>query len=107
MAFSTTMSCLSGRIDASNRDRILDAIQRLGLAIWHPAVADIDMLQDAQKMMYAKRGGHGLWAVLPTGIGRCDYAQDVSITLLKDTINLHRRLSAARQHADGIDRFLD
>nr|WP_062337372.1 hypothetical protein [Herbidospora sakaeratensis] len=43
MAFSSTMASLLGWIDEATRDRILDAYQRLGLAITHPVINDVDL----------------------------------------------------------------
>ncbi|MFC7650501.1 hypothetical protein ACFQX6_66765 [Streptosporangium lutulentum] len=107
MAFSATMATVMGWISASDRDRILNLCQRLDLAIYHPVITKVDTLTRAQQAMRAKRGGHALWAPLPrAAIGQCDYAQDISDELLKETIETHRGLCTARQNSGGIDPLL-
>jgi 3-dehydroquinate synthetase len=108
MAFSSTLASLLGWIPTDTRDRILDACQQLGLAIYHPILGRPGLLADAQQATRAKRGGHALWAPLPRpGIGRCDYASDISADLLDQALKEHTRLCAARPVAGGIDPYLN
>ncbi|SDH09470.1 3-dehydroquinate synthase [Sinosporangium album] len=105
IAFSATLAALLGWLTSAERDRILDVCQKLGLAIHHPAITDVDMLVRAQQAMLAKRGGGGLWAPLPRGIGGCGYVPDVSLSLLRSAIGAHSALCETRSGCDGQDMY--
>ncbi len=91
MTFGATLSHKLGWLSAEDRDRIINLCRSLGLSVYHPILEDFDLMMEGQKNMRRKRGDGGLWAPLPKGtIGACDYAQDVSIELLKEAVAEHK-----------------
>lgn len=92
MAFGATLALEMGWIKTEERDRIVALCQSIGLSVYHPILEDVDLMIAAQKNMRCKRGDGGLWAPLPTGIGRCDYAQEIAPELLKQAITSHQKL---------------
>lgn len=92
MAFGASLAVEMGWLTAAERDRIVALCRSLELAVYHPILEDIDLMLEGQKNMRRKRGEGGLWAPLPTGIGSCDYAQDVSPEVLQAAIASHRQL---------------
>ncbi len=95
MAFGATLAVEMGWLHSAERDRIIALCRALGLAVYDPILEDIDLMIAGQKNMHRKRGGGGLWAPLPTEIGACDYAHDVSPELLQAAITSHKQLCAA------------
>lgn len=94
MAFGATLAVEMGWLLPSERDRILGLCQSLGLSVYHPILEDLDLLIDGQKNMRRKRGDGGLWAPLPTGIGSCDFAQDISPGMLQVAVEHHQQICA-------------
>lgn len=107
MGLGASLAHELGWIDAADRDAIIDVMSRLGLAVYHPVMTDLDLLRDAQAKMVEKRGGT-LWAPLPKGrIGVCDYAEDVSPALLSTAIERQRaRASKLPRGGEGLEQHL-
>ncbi|MBR8826695.1 MAG: sedoheptulose 7-phosphate cyclase [Gomphosphaeria aponina SAG 52.96 = DSM 107014] len=94
MAFGATLAVELGWLKPAERDRILNLCGELGLSVFHPIIEDIDLMVEGQKNMRRKRGDGGLWAPLPTGIGACDYAQEVPRELFETAIKAHKTVCA-------------
>ncbi|ELR99437.1 sedoheptulose 7-phosphate cyclase [Gloeocapsa sp. PCC 73106] len=92
MAFGASLATEMGWLKTTERDRIIALCRSLGLSVYHPILEDIDLMLKAQKNMRRKRGEGGIWAPLPTGIGSCDYAQEISSGLLQAGIEHHKQL---------------
>ena len=90
MAFGASLAVEMGWLTTSQRDRIIALCRSIGLAVYHPLLEDATLLIDGQKNMRRKRGEGGLWAPLPTGIGSCDYAQEVPPHLLEKALSAHQ-----------------
>jgi 3-dehydroquinate synthase len=95
MAFGASLAVEMGWLKSEERDRIINLCRSLGLSVYHPILEDIDLMLEGQKNMRRKRGEGGLWAPLPTGIGSCDYAQEVSSGLLQAAIDKHKHLCSS------------
>jgi 3-dehydroquinate synthetase len=107
MAFGATLAVEMGWLEPADRDRIVALCQSLGLSVDHPILEEIDLLLDGQKSMRRKRGDAGLWAPLPTGIGSCDYAQEVPPELLVAAVRSHRKFCAGLPNqGQGIEPYL-
>lgn len=107
MAFGASLAVELGWLKPAERDRILDLCRSLGLAVSHPILENIDLMLEGQKNMRRKRGEGGLWAPLPTGIGTCDYAQDISPELLQTAINNHKqRCALYPDGGKGVEMYL-
>lgn len=92
MAFGASLAVEMGWLTSVERDRIIALCRSLELAVYHPVLENINLMLEGQKNMRRKRGEGGLWAPLPTGIGCCDYVQDVSPELLQGAIASHQQL---------------
>ncbi|MGK7880696.1 MAG: sedoheptulose 7-phosphate cyclase [Crocosphaera sp.] len=90
MAFGASLATEMGWLSTADRDRILALCTSIGLSVYHPILEDMDIMLEGQKNMRRKRGEGGLWAPLPTTIGQCDYAQDVSSGLLQKAVEHHK-----------------
>lgn len=90
MAFGATLSKKLGWVTEDERDRIVNLLRKLELAVYHPILEDFELMISGQKNMRRKRGDSGLWAPLPRGIGNVDYLQEVSPELLKETVLEHK-----------------
>ncbi len=90
MAFGASLAVEMGWLTTTERDRIVALCRSLGLAVYHPILEDMELMISGQKNMRRKRGDGGLWAPLPTGIGSCDYAQEVSAELLEAGVKRHK-----------------
>ncbi|NET62979.1 MAG: sedoheptulose 7-phosphate cyclase [Moorea sp. SIO1G6] len=107
MAFGATLAAEMGWLKPEERDRIIALCRSLGLSVYHPILEDIDLMLEGQKNMRRKRGEGGLWAPLPTGIGSCDYAQEVSSGLLQLAIDKHKELCSSFPDAGkGTEMYL-
>jgi len=95
MAFGASLAVEMGWLKPAERDRIINLCRSLGLSVYHPILEDIDLMLEGQKNMRRKRGERGLWAPLPTSIGSCDYAQEVSSGLLQAAIEKHQELCSS------------
>ncbi|MDJ0662701.1 MAG: sedoheptulose 7-phosphate cyclase [Crocosphaera sp.] len=92
MAFGATLATEMGWLSPDDRDRIINLCTSIDLSVYHPILEDMDIMLEGQKNMRRKRGEGGLWAPLPTAIGECDYAQEVSSGLLQQAVNKHQTL---------------
>ena len=95
MAFGASLAAEMGWLTVEDCDRIITLCQSHGLSVHHPVVADLPLMLEAQKYMRRKRGDAGIWAPLPTGIGACDYAQEVPADVLQKAIERHSQRCAA------------
>ncbi|MFB2975477.1 sedoheptulose 7-phosphate cyclase [Microseira sp. BLCC-F43] len=95
MAFGATIAVEIGWLKPTERDRIIALCRSLGLSVYHPILEDIDLMIEGQKNMRRKRGDGGLWAALPTGIGSCDYAQEISPELLQASVASHKQVCSS------------
>ncbi len=92
MAFGASLATEMGWLSKGDRDHIIALCSSIGLSVFHPILEDMDIMLEGQKNMRRKRGEGGLWAPLPTSIGECDYAQEVSSGLLQQAVEKHKRL---------------
>ncbi len=92
MAFGASLATEMGWLSTEDRNRIIALCSSIGLSVFHPILEDMDIMLEGQKNMRRKRGEGGLWAPLPTGIGECDFAQEVSSGLLQQAVNNHKAL---------------
>ncbi len=108
MAFGATLAVELGWLEPIDRDRILNLFQSLGLAVYHPILADLDLMIEGQKNMRRKRGEGGIWAPLPRGgIGGCDFAQEVPPELLESTVAAHQAVCAELPNEGaGVEMYL-
>jgi 3-dehydroquinate synthase len=107
MAFGASLAVEMGWLTSAECDRIIDLCRSLELSVYHPVLEDVDLMLEGQKNMQRKRGDGGLWAPLPTGIGACDYAQEVSPELLKTAIISHKqRCSTLPDQGRGKEMYL-
>ena len=90
MAFGATLANEMGWLSLADRDRIINLCQDLGLSTYHPILEDTEIMIQGQKNMRRKRGDGGLWAPLPSGIGACDYAQEVPPEALASAVAQHK-----------------
>ncbi len=95
MAFGASLAVEMGWLKAADRDRIIALCHSLGLSVYHSILEDIDLMLEGQKNMRRKRGEGGLWAPLPTSIGSCNYAQEVSSGLLQAAVKKHKHLCSS------------
>ena len=75
MALFATVSALLGSLQQHELDTIITLLQRMGLAVWHPIMADGSLLKDGLSASAAHRG-RKLNMPLPMGIGRCAFIED-------------------------------
>jgi len=90
MAFGASLAVEMGWLKPAESDRIIALCRSIGLSVYHPILEDLDLMVEGQKNMRRKRGEGGIWAPLPTGIGSCDYAQEVTCAALEAGINRHK-----------------
>jgi 3-dehydroquinate synthetase len=90
MAFGASLAAEMGWLEGTERDRIIALCASIGLSVYHPILEDMEIMLEGQKNMRRKRGEGGLWAPLPTSIGACDYAQEVSSGLLQQAVEKHK-----------------
>lgn len=91
MAFGATLSHQLGWLNPDDHSRILNLCANLGLSTYHPVLEDMDIMVEGQKNMRRKRGEGGLWAPLPTQLGDCDYAQEVTPEELASAVAQHQK----------------
>jgi demethyl-4-deoxygadusol synthase len=105
MAFSATIAQLRGYISASDRDRILRLMSRLGLAIDSPYLTP-ELLWKATASITQTRDGLQR-AAAPCPIGQCVFMNDLTRTELADALAIHRTLCRdyARQ-GEGEDMYV-
>lgn len=105
MAFSATVAERRGFIDADARDRIIELMSRLGLAIDSPYLT-ADVLARATESITQTRDGR-LRAAVPDPIGTCAFLNDIDVAELAEILLAHKALCRAYpREGDGEDMFL-
>ncbi|MBE9014344.1 3-dehydroquinate synthase, partial [Pseudanabaenaceae cyanobacterium LEGE 13415] len=105
MALSATIAEKRGYISATDRDRILGLMSRLGLALDHPLM-EIDLMWEATQSIMLTRDGL-LRAAMPRPIGTCHFVNDLTREELESAIADHKRLCADYPRAgEGIDAYV-
>ncbi len=105
MALSATLAQRRGYISARDRDRILDVMHRLGLAIDSPYLT-ADLLADATRSIIKTRDGL-LRAPVPRPVGECFFINDLSDAELAEAFDAHRALCRARpDRGEGAQVFV-
>jgi 3-dehydroquinate synthase len=105
MALSATIAAKHGYISATDRDRILSVMSRLGLALDHPMMEG-DLMWEATQAITLTRDGL-LRAAMPRPIGECYFMNDLTREQLDDAIAEHKRLCADYPRAGaGVDAYV-
>jgi 3-dehydroquinate synthetase len=104
MALSATLAERRGHITADDRDRILEVMSDLGLAL-DSEYLTADLLATATSSILKTRDGL-LRAAVPDPIGRCRFLNDLGVDELVDTLTLHKKICGdLARGGDGIDMF--
>jgi 3-dehydroquinate synthetase len=104
MALSTTLAEQRGHLSAADRDRVLDVMSSLGLAL-DTNYLTTELLEQATASILKTRDGL-LRAAIPNPIGRCRFLNDVTIEELTGALELHKKICLDRPRGgDGIDVF--
>ena len=93
MAFSATLAERRGYISASERERVLSLMSRLGLAIDSPYLTP-DLLAEATDSILKTRDGR-LRAAVPQPIGTCAFVNDATPAELEENLEAHREICLA------------
>jgi demethyl-4-deoxygadusol synthase len=105
MAFTATIAQQRGYISELDRDRILDLMSRLGLAI-DSSYLTPELLWKATTSISRTRDG---WqrAAAPNPIGSCIFMNDLTRTELDQALAVHREICQAYpRQGDGQDMYL-
>lgn len=106
MAFSTTIAWRRGLITLEERDRILNLMSRVGLALDHE-LFEIELVWKATKSIILTRDGQQR-AAMPNPIGQCTFVNDLTYDELKEALKEHKELIKSYPRAgDGLDAFVD
>jgi 3-dehydroquinate synthase len=104
MALSTTLAEQRGLLSATDRDRVLNVMSALGLALDSDYLT-ADLLASATDSILKTRDGI-LRAAVPDPIGACRFLNDVTVDELADTLTLHKKLCLEFDRGgDGVDMF--
>jgi 3-dehydroquinate synthetase len=104
MAVSTTLAERRGYITASDRDRVLGLMSRLGLSLDSPLLTP-ELLARATDAILQTRDGL-LRAAVPHPIGTCHFVNDLDTHELEEALAAHRALCAEYPRAGaGVDAF--
>jgi demethyl-4-deoxygadusol synthase len=104
MAVSTTLAERRGYITASDRDRVLGLMSRLGLSLDSPLLTP-ELLAKATDAILQTRDGL-LRAAVPRPIGTCHFVNDLDAGELEEALAAHRALVADLPRAGaGVDAF--
>jgi 3-dehydroquinate synthetase len=90
MALSTTLAEQRGLLSVADRDRVLNVMSALGLALDSEHLTP-ELLETATAAILKTRDGL-LRAAVPDPIGTCRFLNDVSLDELTDTLTLHKKL---------------
>ena len=105
MAFSATIAEKRGYITSHDRDRILELMSRIGLALDHPLL-DSDLLWRATHSITSTRDGMQR-AAMPKPIGKCFFVNDLTREELDAALIDHKRICATYPRAGaGIDAYV-
>ncbi|MEH1947264.1 MAG: sedoheptulose 7-phosphate cyclase [Nostoc sp.] len=106
MALSATIAAQRGYIPTGERDRILDLMSRIGLSLDHPLL-DGDLLWDATQSISLTRDGKQR-AAMPSPIGECFFANDLTREELDAALAEHKRLCAKYPRGgEGVDAYIE
>ena len=104
MALSTTLAEQRGHLSFADRDRILNLMSDLGLALDSEHLT-AELLSRATTAILKTRDGL-LRAAVPAPIGTCIFLNDVTIEELAETLVLHKKLCLGyARSGDGVDIF--
>lgn len=104
MALSTTLAEQRGHLSFADRDRVLNLMSELGLALDSEHLT-AELLAQATTAILKTRDGL-LRAAVPAPIGTCIFLNDVTIEELTETLVLHRKLCLGyARGGDGVDMF--
>ena len=105
MALSATLAAQRGYITTADRDRILELMSRVGLALDSPYLTR-ELLRKATDSIVQTRDGL-LRAAVPRPIGSCFYVNELPADELDGILALHKELSSGYPRGgDGEDVFL-
>ena len=90
MALSTTLAEQRGLLSVADRDRVLNVMSALGLALDSEWLTP-ELLETATASILKTRDGL-LRAAVPDPIGRCRFLNDVQVEELTDALTLHKKL---------------
>lgn len=106
MALSATIAANRGYITTEERDRILQLMSRLGLALDHPLL-EIDLLWRATESIILTRDGQ-LRAAMPKPIGTCFFVNDLTREELEAAVADHKQICATYPRAGaGVDAYVE
>ncbi|MEH2079947.1 MAG: sedoheptulose 7-phosphate cyclase [Nostoc sp.] len=106
MALSATIAAQRGYIPTQERDRILDLMNRIGLALDHPLL-DGDLLWYATRSISLTRDGKQR-AAMPRPIGECFFVNDLTREELDAALAEHKRLCAKYPRGgEGVDAYIE
>ncbi|MEH2179145.1 sedoheptulose 7-phosphate cyclase [Nostoc sp.] len=106
MALSATIAARRGYISTGERDRILDLMNRIGLALDHPLL-DGDLLWYATRSISLTRDGKQR-AAMPRPIGECFFVNDLTREELDTALAEHKRLCAKYPRGgEGVDAYIE
>jgi len=105
MALSATIAGQRGYITTADRDRILQLMSRIGLALDSPYLTS-DLLRKATESIVQTRDGL-LRAAVPRPIGTCHFMNDLPAAELDAILAVHKELSSGYPRGgDGEDVFV-
>jgi demethyl-4-deoxygadusol synthase len=105
MAFSATIAQQRGYISVGDRDRILQLMSRIGLAIDSPYLTP-ELLWKATESISRTRDGL-LRAAVPHPIGSCSFINDLTRAELDRILSIHKEICRSYPRGgDGEDMFM-
>lgn len=105
MALSATIAQQRGYISVSDRDRILNLMSRIGLALDHPLLEG-DLLWHATESITQTRDGKQR-AAMPKPIGTCFFVNDLTRSELDEAVAAHKQICATLPRSGaGIDAYI-
>lgn len=105
MALSATLAAQRGYITVADRDRILNLMSRLGLALDHPML-ESNLLWKATQSIILTRDGL-LRAAVPQPIGVCSFINDLTREELDAALQEHKQICATYPRSGaGIDAYV-
>jgi demethyl-4-deoxygadusol synthase len=105
MALSATIAERRGYISVEDRDRILNLMSRIGLALDHPLLEG-DLLWHATESITQTRDGK-LRAAMPKPIGTCFFVNDLTREELNSSVAAHRQICATLpREGAGVDAYI-
>jgi len=104
MALSVTLAEQRGLLSTADRDRVLNVMSSLGLALDSDHLTP-ELLGTATAAILKTRDGK-LRAAVPDPIGQCTFLNDVTVDELTDTLTLHKKLCLEFDRGgDGVDMW--